>query len=344
MNQHGIGVYGYFNVTEFGGVGGAADDSTEIPTHLLQTRFADALMKDAEGREIPSWEGTRVMNPRLTGSFWPWLKTQCERYFQRLPELEGLIIDRLDWASKFDYGHDDGFSMVADQAVENLAQPVAEAVQAVCRMAHAAGRRVFVNQFYRLEVLRDVDGYCHENDYVPALGYLAPYRPLSAWEMRKPYDGDLFEFEKQMKQRLQFACFPQMIAHQFPISQQKPNARAADLLEVYAPLFDPLLGKRQVLLPHCVAATGENDVNLFLNGAGEYVAPLTSRTRHRSRGTQQAEAVTVTIKTPDAAGLRSAQVFSADGPAYAATLAAANGKATIRVAKHGTASVVVVRK
>jgi hypothetical protein len=269
---------------------------------------------------------------------------QLERYIERLPELEGVIIDRLDWSSRLDYGHDDGFSMVGNQAVENMAMPVAEAVQEVCRMAHAANRRIIVNQFWRVEVLRDVDGYCHECDYVPALAYLAPYRPLSAWEERKKYDGDLLEFEKQMKLRLQFACFPQMIAHQFPISQQKPSPHAADFLELYAPLFDPLMGKRQVLLPHCVSATGENDVNLFLNGAGEYVAPLTSRTRHRSRGAEQMEEVTVALKTPDAGELRSAKVYSADGPAYEAAISSSHGRATIQVAKHGTASVVVARK
>ena len=57
--------------------------------------------------------------------------------------------------------------------------------------------------------------------------------------MRKDYQGDLLEFEKQMKLRLQCAVFPQMIAHEFPISQQKPNPHAADLLELYAPLFEP---------------------------------------------------------------------------------------------------------
>ena len=77
--------------------------------------------------------------------------------------------------------------MVGDRPAENMAGPVAEAVQSVCRLAHEAGKRVFVNQFYRVEVLRDVDGYCHENDYVPALAYLAPYRPVSAWHMRAEY-------------------------------------------------------------------------------------------------------------------------------------------------------------
>ena len=343
MRQHGIGIFAYFNVTEYGGAGGA-DGKADEPTRLLQTKFAGAIVRDVQGREIVAWQDDRVVNPRLDGPMWPELQRQCERHIARLPDFEGFIIDRLDWASAYDYAHDDGFTTIGDRAVENMAQPVAAAVQSVCRIAHSAHKRVFVNQFYRVEVLRDVDGYCHENDYVPALAYLAPYRPVSAWEMRKDYQGDLLEFEKQMKLRLQWAVFPQMIAHKFPISQQKPNPHAADLLELYAPLFEPLMGKRQVLLPHCVAATGENDVNLFLNGTGAYVAPLTSRTRHRSRRAEQVEEVTVTIKTPDAGEIRSAQVYSADGPAYEAKVSRSRGLATIRVEKHGTASVVVASK
>ncbi len=343
MGRHGIGVYAYFNVTEYGGAGGA-DGGAAIPARLLETRFADALVKDIHGREIPTWEGARVVNPRHDGPIWPELKKQCEAHFKRLPDFQGFVIDRLDWSSKYDYGHDDGFSVIGDCPIENLAEPVAAAVQSVCRMAHANQKRVFVNQFYRVEVLRDVDGYCHENDYVPAMAYVAPYRPVSAWEMRKDYQGDLLEFEIQMKRRLQFAVFPQMIAHEFPISQQKANPRAADLLELYAPLFDTLIGKRQVLLAHCVAATGDNDVNLFLNSAGEYVVPLTSRGRHRSRGAEEREQVTVTLKTPDAGAFRSAEVHSADGPSYSAALSSVKGRATIQVAKHGTASIVVLRK
>ena len=76
-----------------------------------------------------------------------------------------------------DYAHDDGLSMIGQRPVENLAVPVSEAVHRVVELSHAAGKRVFVNQFYRVEVLRDVDGVCHENDYLPALGYLTPLRP-----------------------------------------------------------------------------------------------------------------------------------------------------------------------
>ena len=70
----------------------------------------------------------------------------------------------------------------------------------------------------------------------------------------------------------------------------------------------------------------------------------TSRTRHRSRGSEQVEEVTLTLKTPDAGELRSAKIYSADGPAYDAAVSSSPCRATIQIAKHGTASVVVARK
>jgi hypothetical protein len=217
-------------------------------------------------------------------------------------------------------------------------------VQEVCRLNHEAGKRVYINQFYRVEMLRDVDGFCHENDYPPALGYLTPYRPASAWHWRKPYHGDLLLFESQLKRRLQFAVFPQMIAHDFPICQQEPDARAADMLEIFAPLFSTFLGKEQVLLPHPVAVTGANDVNLFVNGDKNYVAPVTSRTRFLSRRVQSTELATVSIHVADGPDLKWAHVYRPEGPPYRATLANAKGEVQISLSQHGSVSVVVVGK
>ncbi len=139
MRQHGIGIFAYFDVTEYGGAGGA-DGKADEPTRLLHTKFADALVKDVRGREIVDWEDDRVVNPRQDGPMWPELQRQCERHIARLPDFEGFIIDLLDWASAYDYAHDDGFTTIGDRAVENMAQPVAAAVQSVCRIAHARGQ------------------------------------------------------------------------------------------------------------------------------------------------------------------------------------------------------------
>jgi hypothetical protein len=341
MHQHKIGTFAYMNVTEFGGAGGKSGNAEEAE-RILREQFADALLKDVKDKPIRTWEGAYAMNARRDCSLFPELVEQIRRHVQRLPNLDGFTIDQLVWANRLDYGHDDGVTMDGNRPVESMVGPVAGGVAEVCRQAHAVGWRVYVNQFWRVEVLGDVDGYCHETDLVRGLGYLAPLRPASSWHLLKKYDKDLLQFEGQLKRRLQFALFPQMIAHEFPISQQSHNANAADLLELYAPLFSALDGKVQVLLPHCVSVSGANDVNLFVNRAGDYVAPVTSRVRFLSRRKTAVEQVVVRLRVPDAGELAWAYVVSADGPPYWATVQHASDAVEITVDRHGTSSMVVV--
>ena len=348
MNDHSIAVFAFFNVDEYGGAGtyGGVEQHGDSPVIERDrgSKFGNALVKNADGKEIMAWEGDKVMNPDSRYSFYPHLMEQVRRHLARLPGIYGFLIDRMDWGSTIDYAHDDDFTMVGSHPAENMAMPIAAAVQEVCRLSHAEGKRVFINQFYRIEMLRDVDGICHENDYLPALTYLTPLRPAAAWNFRKPYHGDLLLFEAQLKRRLQFALFPHMITHEFQISQQEPDARAADLLEIYAPLFSTLIGKDQVLLPHAVAVTGANDVNLFRNGEGNYVAPVTSRTRFLSRRVAASETATVSLRVPDGAELKWAHVYSADAPPCRGIVTFTKGELRVEVKHHGTASMVVVGK
>ena len=343
LHERGIGLFAYFNVTEYGGSGGREGDA-EAGGRALEERFADALVKNERGEPIRTWEGARVMNPGRDLALRPELVEQVERHLTRLPGMDGFCIDRLDWASRIDHGHHDGLTMIGDRPVENMALPVGDAVREVCRLSHAAGKRVYVNQFYRPEVLRDVDGVCHENDYLPALGYLITHRPAAAWHLREGYADDLLAFEAQMKRRLHWALFPQMIAHAFPISQQPPDPEAADLLELYAPLFAAFHGKEQVLLPHCVIVDGANEANLFLNGAGRYVVPVTSRVAFLSRGNRAMRPVTVKLAVPDGSELTWAHALRVDGPPVEARLRHDGETLRITVPGHGTASVIVAGK
>lgn len=343
MHAHGIGTYAYFNVTEFGGAGGKTGDSVDAD-RVVQEKLGGALVRNEKGETIRSWEGTKVVNPGRNYSYWPLLEAQIRRHLTRLPGIDGFIVDRLDWAHSFDYGHADGLSMAGTREVENLAGPVSTAVQELCRLSHEAGKRVFVNQFWRVETIRDSDGYCHENDYLPAMGYLAPFRPASAWHMRRSYRGDWLPFEAQMKRRLQWALFPQFVAHEFDVSQQPPDPRAADLMELFAPLFEPFVGKEQILEPHCVSVTGANEANLFVNGKGQYVVPVTSRIRFLCRPPQALERAEVTIDIPDAPELRWAHIVSADAAPARAPVVIRRGKAHVILERHGSSSVLIVGK
>jgi hypothetical protein len=59
-----------------------------------------------------------AMNPGLGYSLWPQLKEQVERHLRRLPDCQGFVIDRLDWASTLDYGHDDGLNSMDSPRTE----------------------------------------------------------------------------------------------------------------------------------------------------------------------------------------------------------------------------------
>lgn len=341
MHDRNIGTFAYFNVTEYGGSGGRSGDPQEA-NRLLRREFADALILDAKGQAIDTWEGAMAMNPNRAYSLYPKLMEQIDRHLERLPELDGFVIDRLDWACRYDYGHNDGVTVIADRPVENMCEPVAAAIQDICQKAHKADKRVFLNHVWRVEVIRDADGFCDEYDKARVLGYVAPYRPVAAWHHRKSYRDDLLEFEAQLKTRLQFACQPQMIAHEFPISQQPADREAADLLEIFAPLFSKLVGKEQVLIPHCVHVTGANDTNLFRNQDGHYVVPVVSRTRFLSRRTGFVEKAIVTLRIPGTERITWAHVYSADGHPYGAPVQKRPDSIEVYLDWHETASVIVL--
>ncbi len=161
--------------------------------------------------------------------------------------------------------------------------------------------------------------------------------------MVKPYTGkNLTPFEAHFKQRLQIALLPHMIAHSFPTSQQAPDETAADLQELFTPLFAVYAGKRQVLQAHCIATTGANDVNLFSDAQHRYLVPVTSRTRFLTRGEPGVEPVTVTISTPDAHAMTWAHAIPLGEAPYRATLKTGSGKAVVTATRHGSATMLVV--
>jgi len=123
-----------------------------------------------------------------------------------------------------------------------------------------------------------------------------------------------------------------------------PAARAADLLEIYAPLFLTRLGKEQVLLPHCVSASRANDVNLFINGGKDYVAPVTSRVRFLARRGRATEPVMLRLRVPDGTDFKWALAYSAAGAPYRVTLTHSGEVVNVGLACHGSASMAVAGK
>jgi uncharacterized repeat protein (TIGR03803 family) len=340
LKAAGVGTYAYFNVNEWGGKDGETG-SWLGSDQVLQQRFPDAVVKDFGNNAIITWEGSKVVNPGPQYSLWAFYLEQIQEHLIRLPEIEGFVIDRLDWAGHADWAHDDGENMSQLRPFEHLSGPVAKVIYQLSQAAHAKAKRVFVNVPFRLEPLRGVDGICSEQ-HSRSLAYLGPYRPISSWNPHNRYSGDLTRLEAQLKQRLQFAIFPHMISHAFPMSQEEPDAEAADLMEVFAPLFAKFVGKSQVLLPHCVSVTGPNDINLFTNALGQMVVPVTSRLKFLCRPQSDDDGAMVRLRTLENISLRWAHAYSADGPPYRVEVGYDGALATAFLDKHKSSTVLIL--
>ena len=85
-------------------------------------------------------------------------------------------------------------------------------------------------------------------------------------------------------------------------------------------------------------------MNLFVNRAGHFVVPVTSRMRFLARRVDATEEALVTLRVPDAAAVAWARVFSADGPPCRAAVTPQGDGVGIAIPRHGTASVVVAGK
>ena len=95
MNDHGIAVFAFFNVDEYGGEGiySGVEQHSDSPKIEQDRRekFANALVEDSSGHEIVAWRGDKVMNPDRRYSFYPYLMEQVQRHLTRLPEIYGFI-------------------------------------------------------------------------------------------------------------------------------------------------------------------------------------------------------------------------------------------------------------
>ena len=116
-------------LNEFGGPGSydgveVSGDSPRIE-QIRNSLFPSAKAKDKQRQDIISWEGVKVMNPDRRYGFFSYLLEQVSGHMKRLPEMQGFMIDRLDWSSIYDYGHDDGLTMIGEKPIASMAVPMA---------------------------------------------------------------------------------------------------------------------------------------------------------------------------------------------------------------------------
>ena len=314
MHERGIGTYAYFNVTEYGGAGGKTGDTAEAAQDPPRTvcRCPGQRCRGQRHPDVGRRHGHEPWQPVFAvAAAW---RTKSAATSSRLPEIDGFVIDRLDWASVFDYAHDDGLSMIGERPVENLAVPVSEAVHRVAELVARRGQtRV------RQPVL--------SRRGAPRRGWRLPRKRLS------PGPG----LPDAAASRVSLA--PSQTVLRGPAGVRGPTQTAApmgpvpaddrasvsDLAAGAGPACRRLPGTVRAALRHA-ARQGTGAVAALRGGdrgrttrtcssiqSGHYIVPITSRTRFISRPGAGTEPVIVTLRVPAAEQFTWAHAISADG-------------------------------
>ncbi len=285
MRQMGFHVLNYFNVTEFGATSGMPEeaDPSLLPAdrwenvhNFMRDDVADGILLDLQGRRYPSWEGCVAMDcggPQYRA----FLLEQARRHIAKLPDSDGICIDRMDWLRFYNLHADDGVSWRRNQPCRSLYSSWRSLLAEMGPLFHAADKIILVNAMVnRTELLRHVDGIYHEFGHVPAdlngTALQCVLKPAIAWtpdeNTLKP-DPDTY-----FQRHLYLGVFPTA-----PLPHNDHTICAGTWADRwyldYGPLMDAMTGKRWVLRAHCVEAVrSDAKVNLF-QVPGGYVLPVT---------------------------------------------------------------------
>jgi hypothetical protein len=285
MRQSGFHVLNYFNVTELGKdvVKGevpprrAKNDKDlwrNSNDYVYHTGISDAILY-YDGKPAGAWEGGIAMDPGIP-SYQKRLLEQARRHIERLPDSDGICIDRMDYARIYDWHRDDGVSWLeGNKPARSLVISWQDTMSKLGAVMHGADKVIFSNPLYRrFDLFRHLDGLYDEagqrgsNMNMDALA--AVRKPAIMWTyvIADP-DPDSY-FQRHLYMGAYVTAPVPENDHTIRPSGMKVDRYFLD----YGPLMDTLRGREWVLQPHVIEVPDEQaKVNLF-SVPGGYLVPV----------------------------------------------------------------------
>jgi hypothetical protein len=317
MKRHGFHVLSYFNVTEYGRGMQFPPPPRQAKTdadlwrnphdYLFHGGLGSAVVMNGKQPVRSNCYGALIVDPGDTG-YRQHLLAQAQRNATRLPDVDGLCIDRTDWLNSYNFSADDGVSWVNGQPARSLFVSWKELMTELSPALHRAGKVVFVNNCTpRIEVVGLADGIYSEwgsdawanQSYINFTALTGVRKPAAIWTVN---EGELTD--AYMQRLLYLGIFP---TAPYPNNNHclRPSKRADEQFLAYGPLLNAMRGRKWVLAPHCVATdTPGAKVNLF-EVPGGYALPVSfagnatvATVRVRGVGQVKCEAICPGIEKP----------------------------------------------
>jgi len=195
MHERGFHQLAYFNLNEFGYQIKfpfepiceeiSEQDWWKESNVLLQKKLRSAMLFTEDNHARFSWNKSVVMDPGHP-VYHQYLMEHVQRHIDKVPEFDGIGIDRLDWFEWFNYRRDDGISMVNGKKVWAMSLSLHKIMEPLSSLLHENGKALFYNpHLTRLDFAKYFDGifdeFADNGDKINMTSLLALKKPIVGW-------------------------------------------------------------------------------------------------------------------------------------------------------------------
>lgn len=274
--------------------------SSEAWYQYAQKYFNEDIAIDRKGNPHPSWQSTRLMNPDPNGDWGRYIIDQAKKILKTFPEIDGIFYDRIDY-NNYDFGHDDGFTMIDGQPAYMLAFGQERINRVLFDLFHKSKKAIWGNVPTSIEVCKGLDGIMAEKNlrHLLKLQYLGLARPI----IYRAFDGLPTDTERKMKNALVYGA---------TISVTHGGKEAQNIESKYRTIFELLKNRTWVLNAFCLEIPEGLQGNIYRTHDSDYVVVIVSPDKLQVKNHPFEYNIPITVNTPDAEQIKHAYLLSGD--------------------------------
>lgn len=286
-HKYGIQVYLYYQ-------------TAEAWHQYARKYFGKGIAIDRKGVPLRAYLFTHLMNPDPYGDWGKYIIDQARKILKTFPEIDGIFYDRIDYKD-YDFGHDDGITMIDDRPAYMLAFGQEKINTILFDLFHKKGKAIWGNVPTSIEVCKNLDGIMAEKNlrYLQKLQYLGLARPI----IYLPYDGLPHETEEKLKNALIYGA---------TIAVTYGGKEAQNIESKYKTIFGLLQKREWVLNASCLKIRDGLKGNIYRTPDSNYVVIIVSPDKFQVKNHPFEYNIPITVDIQDAEHIKHAYFLSGD--------------------------------
>ncbi|MBQ9503234.1 MAG: hypothetical protein IJU70_13850 [Lentisphaeria bacterium] len=244
-------------------------------TPYAEAVFPDAVARDSAGRIVKTWKDCCFVSAMPGTSFHAHLMKQIDRFFALYPDMDGVFLDQLCY-HMLDYAHADGLTAVETREAARYGDSYAVPLARIAEILHRAGKSLWANGPFSIEVAKDVDGMMSEGtgDYARTYQYMTCG---GKGLLVHSYASSASDVESMFRMCLVCGGSWSVSGEVAKRRPEKYPDKVEELFRLCGPLADLLAGCVWVLEPEPFSLPEEYEGNLYELPGGRLALTVVSR-------------------------------------------------------------------